>query len=137
MLSRPPGKPAQSATRAAGSDTPEPAGDGSPPATDSEIASAQPSSGAPTETRRERVRRKAHRWRLHGYAILAVILVAFLMALAASNTARVKVNWVFASSHVPLVWLVLLTAILGWLLGLAVTATVHWRTRAPRRRRGG
>ena len=71
-----------------------------------------------------------------GYAVLAVALVAFVIALAASNTAHVKVNWVFGSSRVSLVWLVLFAAIVGWLLGLAATATFHWRTRAPRRRGG-
>jgi hypothetical protein len=54
--------------------------------------------------------------------------------LATSNTAHV--NWVFGSSHVSLVWLVLFAAILGWLLGLVATAAVHWRTRAPRRQHG-
>jgi uncharacterized integral membrane protein len=89
------------------------------------------------ETRRDRSRRKAHRSRLHGYSILAVALVAFLIALAASNTTRVKVDWVFGSSHLSLVWLVLFAAILGWLLGLVATAAFHWRTRAPRRGGGG
>lgn len=96
-------------------------------------ARAYASSATDRETRRARSRRKAHRSRLHGYAILAVVLVAFLIALAASNTAHVKVDWVFGSSHVSLVWLVLFAAILGWLLGLVGTATFHWRTRAPRR----
>jgi uncharacterized integral membrane protein len=86
-----------------------------------------------SETRREHFRRKAHRGRLHGYAIATVALVAFLIALAASNTAHVKVSWVFGSSHVSLVWLVLFAAILGWLLGLLASARFHWRTRAPRR----
>ncbi len=86
-----------------------------------------------SETRAQHFRRKAHRTRLHSYAIVAVALVAFLIALAVSNTARVKVNWVFGSSHVSLVWLVLCAAILGWLLGLVATAAFHWRTRAPRR----
>ena len=89
-----------------------------------------------SETRGEHFRRKAHRSRLHGYAIATVALGAFLIALAASNTAHVKVNWVFGSSHVSLVWLVLFAAILGWLLGLAATAAFHWRTRAPRRGAG-
>ncbi len=84
------------------------------------------------ETRRDRSRRRAHRSRLHGYGIVAVALVAFLIALAASNTAHVKVNWVFGSSHVSVVWLVLFAAILGWLLGLVATAAFHWRTRTPR-----
>ena len=55
-----------------------------------------------------------------------------MIALAASNTAHVKVNWVFGSSEVSLVWLVLFAAILGWLLGLVATTAFHWRTRAPR-----
>lgn len=89
-----------------------------------------------TETRVARFRRKALRGRLHGYAIGAVALVAVLIALAASNTAHVKVNWVVGSSYVSLVWLVLVAAIVGWLLGLMASARFHWRTRAPRRQRG-
>ena len=87
-----------------------------------------------TETRSEHFHRKALRGRLHGYAIAAVALVAVLIALAASNTARVKVNWLVGSSHVSLVWLVLVTAIVAWLLGLLASARFNWRTRAPRRR---
>jgi len=84
------------------------------------------------ETRGSRMRRKAHRARLHGYAIATAVLVGYLVALAASNTAHVKANWVFGSSHVSIVWLVLFAAVLGWLLGLVATAAFHWRTRAPR-----
>jgi uncharacterized integral membrane protein len=86
-----------------------------------------------TETRGERLRRQALRGRLHGYAIAVVALVAVLIALAASNTAQVKVNWLIASSHVSLVWLVLVTAVVAWLLGLLASARFNWRTRAPRR----
>jgi uncharacterized integral membrane protein len=86
-----------------------------------------------TETRAEHFRRKALRGRLHGYAIGAVALVAFVIALAASNTAHVKVNWLIGSSRISLVWLVLAAAILGWGLGLMASARFHWRTRAPRR----
>jgi uncharacterized integral membrane protein len=104
-------------------------------ARDPEASPAQPTAqtAAGGETRSGRFRRKAHRTRLHSYAIAIVALGAFLIALAASNTAHVKVNWVFGTSHVSLVWLVLFAAILGWLLGLAATAAFHWRTRAPRR----
>jgi len=85
-----------------------------------------------TETRAEHFRRKALRGRLHAYAIAAVAVVAVLIALAASNTARVKVNWLIGSSRVSLVWLVLAAALLGWALGSIASATFHWRTRAPR-----
>lgn len=94
---------------------------------------AAAATGNGTETRAEHFRRKAHRTRLYGYAIATVALVAYLVVLATSNTAHVKVNWVFGSSRVSLVWLVLFAAIFGWLLGLATTARFHWRTRAPRR----
>jgi uncharacterized integral membrane protein len=85
------------------------------------------------ETRAERSSRKALRGRLYGYAIGVVALVAVLIALAASNTAHVKVNWLISSSRVSLVWLVLLAAILGWVLGLMASARFHWLTRSPRR----
>ncbi len=115
-----------------------PVSNGSAVAREPDLAPVQPPAQTASggETRSGRFRRKAHRSRLHSYAIATVALVAYLIALAASNTAHVKVNWVFGSSHVSLVWLVLFTAILGWLLGLAATAAFHWRTRAPRRQHG-
>ena len=84
------------------------------------------------ETRRGRSRRMARRTRLHGYAVASVALFAFVIALASANTARVKVSWLFGSSHVSLLWLVLATAILGWLLGLLTNTALYHRTRAPR-----
>ncbi|MHB8692072.1 MAG: LapA family protein [Solirubrobacteraceae bacterium] len=87
-----------------------------------------------TETQAQHLRRKALRLRLHEHAIAAVALVAVLIALAASNTAHVKVNWLIATSHISLVWLVLVTAIVGWLLGLLASARFNWLTRAPERR---
>ena len=86
-----------------------------------------------TETRAQHFSRKALRARLNGYAIATVALVGVLIALAVSNTAHVKVNWLIGSSHVSIVWLVLIAAIAGWLLGLLASARFHWRTRAPRR----
>ena len=139
MLSKTRGTPVYSPAPGVIPDTiTRPVRNGSAVATDSDVAPAPPSptTAIDRETRRDRSRRNAHRTRLHGYAIVAVALVAFLIALAASNTAHVTVNWVFGTSHVSLVWLVLFAAILGWLLGLIATAAFHWRTRAPRRQHG-
>jgi uncharacterized integral membrane protein len=88
--------------------------------------------GLEHESRGGRFRRKAHRGRLNLYAIGAVALLVYVVALAAANTGHVKVDWVFGSGSVSLVWLVLFAAILGWLLGILSTALFHWRTRAPR-----
>ncbi len=86
---------------------------------------------AAAETPRGRSRRHAHRGRLYAYAVIAVALAAAVIALGASNTAKAKVSWVFGSSHVSLVWMVLATVVLGWLLGLLTAAALHRRTRAP------
>ena len=77
-----------------------PVSSGAPLALDPDVAPAGSPAQMATgrETRTGRFRRKAHRTRLHGYAIAAVALVAYLIALAATNTAHVKVNWGFGSS---------------------------------------
>jgi len=54
-----------------------------------------------------------------------------VIALAVANTRSVKVSWVFGSTNQSLVWIILATAILGWLLGI-VTATI-FRHRTRRR----
>jgi uncharacterized membrane protein YciS (DUF1049 family) len=108
-----------------------PASNGSRVPSDASVDSGASVNGI--ETPGEHFRRKALRGRLNAYAIGAVAFVAVLIALAASNTARVRVNWLVASSRVSLVWLVLAAAILGWALGLIASARFHWRTRAPRR----
>jgi uncharacterized integral membrane protein len=83
------------------------------------------------ESRGARFARKAHRARLYFYAGTAVVVVVFLVALVLANTGRVKVSWVFGASSVSLVWLVLAAAILGLVLGMALGALFHWRTRRP------
>jgi uncharacterized integral membrane protein len=88
--------------------------------------------GGGRESRGARRGRKAHRTRLHLYAFVAVAVLAYGVALAASNTHHVKVDWVFGSSSVSLVWVVLFAGILGWLLGILITTLFSWRTRAPR-----
>jgi uncharacterized integral membrane protein len=84
------------------------------------------------ETRGARFARKARRTRLYVYAGAAVALLVFIIALVTTNTGRVKVSWVFGSSSVSLVWLVLIAAVLGLLLGMVIGALFHWRTRTPR-----
>jgi uncharacterized integral membrane protein len=84
------------------------------------------------ETRGERFRRKAHRTGLYLYAFFTVALLVCLVALAVANTDQVKFSWVVGSSTVSLVWIVIFTAILGWLLGIVTSAVFRWRTRARR-----
>ena len=84
------------------------------------------------ETRGERFGRKARRTRFHLYAAFSVVLLVCLVALVVANTRQVKLDWVFGSSTASLVWIVLFSAILGWMLGVASSALFRWRTRPPR-----
>ena len=84
------------------------------------------------ETRGERFRRKAHRSGLYLYAFLTVALLVCLVALAVANTHQVEFSWVVGSATVSLVWIVIFSAILGWLLGIVTSVVFRWRTRARR-----
>lgn len=95
-------------------------------------APAAPAAPAARETRRARTGRMAHRTRLHIYALISVLVLVYVVALATTNTHRVRVDWVFAHSTVPLVWLTLFAAILGWLLGIMITMLFRMWTREPR-----
>jgi len=100
------------------------------PDSDASVGAASEDSG---ETSRQLFRRRVERVRLQANSIVAVLLVAYLIALAALNTGTVKAHWVFGSTRVALVWIVLVAALLGWVLGLLSIAAFHWRTRRPRR----
>ena len=89
-------------------------------------------SATAVETRGERLRRKAHRTGLYLYAFFTVALLVCLVALAVANTDQVEFSWVVGSSAVSLVWIVIFSAILGWLFGIVTSAVFRWRTRARR-----
>ena len=90
-------------------------------------------SAVAAETRGERFRRKAHRTGLYLYAFFTVALFVCLVALAVANTDKVEFSWVVGSARVSLVWIVIFSAILGWLLGIVTSLVFRWRTRARRR----
>ena len=98
---------------------------------EAEVAST-PAAATVAETRRERFHRKARRTRFHAYAFVTVALLVCLVALVVANTRQVELSWVFGSSSASLVWIILSSAILGWLLGIVSSALFRWRTRAPR-----
>jgi uncharacterized integral membrane protein len=91
---------------------------------------------APVGTRGARLRRKGRRFRMHLSAFVAVALLLCVVALALSNTAQVRLGWLLGSGSAPLVWIVILAALLGWLLGILTGSAFRWRTRAPRFARG-
>jgi uncharacterized integral membrane protein len=67
-------------------------------------------------------------------AILTIVVLVVIIALLLANTRTVEVSWVFGSTRQPLVWIVLVTAILGWLLGI-FTSMLFRHRRAQRSER--
>jgi uncharacterized integral membrane protein len=85
------------------------------------------------ETGAQRFARGAHRTLLYFYVVATLVVLIFLIALVVANTSVVKVSWLFGSSSVSLVWLVMGSAILGLFLGMLVGALLRHRTRPPGR----
>jgi uncharacterized integral membrane protein len=55
-----------------------------------------------------------------------------MIALAVANTRQVKLSWIVGTTHASLVWIILVAAVLGWLLG--ITTSLIFRLRTRRRR---
>jgi uncharacterized integral membrane protein len=84
------------------------------------------------ETRFRRGVRHTHRLGLYVALAVAFATVVFLILLIVQNSRHVKVDYVFGTSHTRLIWLIVVTGFLGWLLGLATSYLVRRRTRRPR-----
>ncbi len=84
------------------------------------------------ETRSERLVRRGHRARLYMNAFIFVGLLALLIVLISANRADVKVSWAAGSTHASLVWVILASAVIGWLLGIATVAVFSFRSRRRR-----
>jgi uncharacterized integral membrane protein len=90
---------------------------------------SRPEERAAGEPRRDSVRRHArHTW-LYTWASALVALLVILIALVVANTRTVKVSWVLGSTRQSLVWIILVTAILAWLLGIVTSVIFRFRTR--------
>ena len=83
----------------------------------------------PKETSGQRARRTRRRAGLYTWVILLTAVVVVLVALAVQNTRAVEVSWVFGTSEVPLVWLIIVSAILGWLAGMVTGTVIRHSTR--------
>jgi uncharacterized integral membrane protein len=87
---------------------------------------------APTpaaETRLRRGIRYSHRTGLYVALVVAIATIVFLILLIAQNTRRVKVDYVVGNTQARLVWLVIISAITGWVLGIVTAFLIRRRTR--------
>lgn len=85
------------------------------------------------ESRRERYGRYGHRTRLYVSIVLALAALVFLILLIARNADAVTFDYVFGTAHTRLVWLIVISAIAGWVLGIVTSSLIRRQTR---RRRG-
>jgi uncharacterized integral membrane protein len=60
---------------------------------------------------------------------VAIAALVFLILLIARNTRQVKVDYVFGSTQARLIWLVVISAITGWVLGIVTAFLIRRRTR--------
>jgi uncharacterized integral membrane protein len=81
------------------------------------------------ETRLQRGLRYGHRTRLYATLVLGIVAIVLLILLIARNTRRVKVDYVFGHSRTALIWLVVVSAIAGWVLGIVTAYLIRRRTR--------
>jgi uncharacterized integral membrane protein len=86
------------------------------------------------EPRLERLRRHGRRTGLYTLAFSLVALLVVLIALVVANTRQVELSWVVGSGHASLVWIILASAVLGWLLGIVTSVAFRFRTRRRRDR---
>jgi uncharacterized integral membrane protein len=82
-----------------------------------------------TETRLRRGVRYSQRTGLYISLVVAIATIVFLILLIAQNTRRVKVDYVIGNTQARLVWLVIISAITGWVLGIVTAFLIRRRTR--------
>jgi uncharacterized integral membrane protein len=81
------------------------------------------------ETRLQRSLRYGHRGGLYASLLIAILAGVVLILLIARNTRHVKVDYVFGSGQARLIWLVVISAITGWVLGIVTAYLIRRRTR--------
>jgi uncharacterized integral membrane protein len=86
------------------------------------------------ETRFRRGVRYGHRGSLYAALVVAIAAVVYLILLIVQNSRHVKVDYVFGSSQTRLIWLIIVSGLVGWIWGIATAFLIRRRTtrREPR-----
>ena len=84
------------------------------------------------ESRFERGLRYGHRTAVYAAIIVAIAVLVFLIFLIARNSDPVHFDYVFGDARTRLIWLIVISAIAGWVLGIVTAFLVRRRTREPR-----
>jgi uncharacterized integral membrane protein len=81
------------------------------------------------ESRLQRGLRYGHRGRLYATLILGIVAAVLLILLIARNTRQVRIDYIFGHTKAGLIWLIVISAITGWVLGIVTAFLVRRRTR--------
>lgn len=74
--------------------------------------------------------RQRSRAGLYARVFVLVALLIVIIALVVANTpGTVELSWVFGSGEVSIVWVIVASAILGWLVGIVTGALIRHSTR--------
>ena len=73
--------------------------------------------------------RYGHRTGLYATLILGIAAMVLLILLIARNTRQVRLDYVVGHTNAGLIWLVVISAITGWVLGIVTAFLVRRRTR--------
>jgi uncharacterized integral membrane protein len=63
--------------------------------------------------------------------VIAIAAIVFLILLISRNTRQVKLDYVVGDTQARLIWLIIVAAIVGWVLGIVTSFLVRHRTRRP------
>ena len=86
-----------------------------------------------SETGGARRARHARRGGIYLEPTAAAALVVLLVALALANTRHVEVDWLVGSTRASLIWIMIVTAVACWVLGVLTAGVVRHRTRRASR----
>jgi uncharacterized integral membrane protein len=81
------------------------------------------------ESRLRRGLRYGHRTGLYLTLVVGIAAAVLLILLIARNTRQVKVDYVLGSTQARLIWLVVISSIIGWVLGIVTAFLIRRRTR--------
>jgi uncharacterized integral membrane protein len=88
--------------------------------------------GAPAPAEETRFGRGVRQTQRAGRTLSIVVAIAalvFLILLIVRNTRHVKVDYVIGDAQARVVWLIIISAFTGWVLGLATSYLVRRRRR--------
>jgi uncharacterized integral membrane protein len=81
------------------------------------------------EGRVDRLRRHGHRGLLYTWVALLAAMLIVLVALIVANTRKAKISWVFGDTRTSVIWIIVVSAIVGWVAGMATSVLLRRRTR--------